>query len=79
MTFNLEVFLLYNDNNDFSTESIDKIFLLDRKEPLENEKLELTNVIANIDTIDFEYTHYFVMRIYNAFKVYSPYLINVKS
>ena len=80
LNFNLEVFLLYN-SVDFTTEKINQIFLLERKSKPENSKLELTNVIVDINSIEFEYTHYFVMRIYNAFKVYSVSLptFNMKS
>lgn len=70
LSLNLDVVLLYNSTK-FEIEKINSILLMDRKKPIENNKLDLTDIIININTIDFEYTHYFVMRIYNAYKIHS--------
>ncbi|KAK8880768.1 hypothetical protein M9Y10_003456 [Tritrichomonas musculus] len=70
----IKIFLLYNSIN-FNNEEIDSIFSLDRKKLIEENEMKLTNIIASINSIDFEYAHYFVMRIFNAYKIYSKYFV----
>lgn len=71
---NIKLFLLF-DSIDYNTDDIESIFALDRASEPKQTKLKLTSLILNINSIDFDYAHYFVMRIFNSSKIYSKFIL----